>query len=593
MANSKKEFSGFSIKDLSLSQESGLFLPLSKCPQQTDGNSTSKQNESISDCNPTADSEQNESITISEDSQNEISRASGNSTYEFTDPFDCIFYHVMPKEDAGSTDIFFYVRPVFNSIISALEKEYVFPDNSHKKVSLKTHVDGKRCNLEVDRDGMIIRLSGPGRECWREKNFKKLSVNMFDHFIDETKSALNKSGHQSSKNNSRIYVSQEDLCAQPGLFVQADTESPLMNNISGLMDMIHNLQGQVATLIAQVNKLVLQAADSTYETVDETLNQSRIADITSNSNNVAGSLPEPERAILTPAASKTMLTSTPRAKPNGQTHPVPRPRRQAVPVVPPVPKPRQQRQAEEPKQLLLIGDSIITGVNPKGLKQNVHRSGISGATVDSILKEIKLFDLDNFSHVIIYVGGNDASHGTDSEYFEEKYDQLLRYIRQKNRLCNVLLVNICPRGDVDTAEINSVIHRLSQVYSMQLVNADHAFHNKHGEIIDRYYSRDSIHLSHSGIKRLLGTLNNYADIVNNFDQCVYNRQEKRRSFHHQQHTAHRNQANRRTFSQPEQNCRCSKCGETNHNTRQCRHQEQLQCHGCGLYGHKTKRCENI
>lgn len=288
-----------------------------------------------------------------------------------------------------------------------------------------------------------------------------------------------------------------------------------------------------------------------------------------------------------------MQTSTPKAKPKGQTRPIPRPRQLAVPMTPPVPKPRQPRQAEEPKQLLLIGDSIITGINPQGLKENVHRSGISGATVDSVLKEIKLFDLDKFSHVIIYVGGNDASLNTDSEYFEEKYDQLLRYIHQKNRLCNVLLVNICPRGDVDTAEINSVIHRLSQVYNMQLVNADHAFHDKHGEIIDRYYSRDSIHLSHSGIKRLLGTLNNYAEIVNNFDQCVYNRQEKRRSSHRQQHNAHRNQANRRTFSQPEQNCRCNKCGETNHYTRQCRHQEQLQCHRCGLYGHKTKRCENI
>lgn len=225
-----------------------------------------------------------------------------------------------------------------------------------------------------------------------------------------------------------------------------------------------------------------------------------------------------------------------------------------------VAKPRQQRQTEEPKQLLLIGDSIITGVNSKGLKENVHRSGISGATVDSILKEIKLFDLDNFSHVIIYVGGTDASHGTDTEYFEDKYDQLLRYICQKNRLCNVMLVNICQRRDVDIAEINNVVYRLSQVYSMQLVNAGHAFHNKHGEIIYRYYSRDSIHLTHSGIKRLLGTLNNYAEIVKNFDQCFYNRQGKRRSFHHQQHTAHRNQANRRTVSQPEQNCRCNKWG---------------------------------
>ena len=37
----------------------------------------------------------------------------------------------------------------------------------------------------------------------------------------------------------------------------------------------------------------------------------------------------------------------------------------------------------------------------------------------------------------------------------------------------------------------------------------------------QYYSRDGIHLSHSGIKRLLYALNRKVNIVANFDLCVY------------------------------------------------------------------------
>lgn len=429
---------------------------------------------------------------------------------------------------------------------------------------------------------------------------------MFDNFVNETKTALNPSAHETSTKNSRVYVNQEDLCAQPGLFVQADSESPLMNNISGLMDMINTLQGQIATLVTQVNNLLMQAADSVYETVDEIQNKSEVEDISfRNSTQGSATLQQPATEIENKDGrpeqqTTTMLTSTPRAsrtvrtKPNDLPQPKPRTRQRVVPKVPPIPKPRQSKQPDEQKQILLIGDSIISGVNPKGLKETVRRSGISGATIDSISKEIKVFNLDKFSHVIIYVGGNNASRGTDIEYFEEKYDQLLDYIAQKNSLCKVLLVNSCPRGDVDTAEINSAIQRLAQVYSMQLVDMDHAFHNRHGEIIDRYYSPDSIHLSQSGIKRLLGTLNTYIEIVNNFDQCAYYRQERRGNTpHRQQNTAFMNPVNRRRpASQSEQNLRCTKCGESNHSTRQCKHPEQIQCHGCGFYGHKMKRCEN-
>lgn len=90
---------------------------------------------------------------------------------EVTDPFQGIFYHVMPLQD--STNILFYNKPVFNSILSVLSKQFQFPEAESNKFSLKTHVDRKKCNLTIDREMMSIYASGPGQVSWKEKNFQK------------------------------------------------------------------------------------------------------------------------------------------------------------------------------------------------------------------------------------------------------------------------------------------------------------------------------------------------------------------------------------------------------------------------------------
>lgn len=202
---------------------------------------------------------------------------------------------------------------------------------------------------------------------------------------------------------------------------------------------------------------------------------------------------------------------------------------------------------------------------------------------------IKVYDLQHFSNVIIYIGGNDTANGRDMEYFEEKLDQLLTYIKEKNSTCKVLLVNCCPRRDVDTTEVNRIIYGLSEHHHMDLVDADHAFHNKYSEVIERYFSSDSIHLSQSGVKRLLGAINSKLEIVQNFDKCVFTKSVP--NSRSGPTSAARNQRNRRQ-PQPTARARCNKCGESNHLTRQCRHPEQIQCNQCGLFGHKSKRCEN-
>lgn len=114
--------------------------------------------------------------------------------------------------------------------------------------------------------------------------------------------------------------------------------------------------------------------------------------------------------------------------------------------------------------IFLIGDSILHGINLKGLKRNVHKHSVSGAKINTILGDIKMFDLKTFSSVIIYIGGNDVANVSD---FEEKYDQLLRYIKKENVNCKVILSNIGPRRDVQDCEntqLNDIIHELTREY---------------------------------------------------------------------------------------------------------------------------------
>ena len=177
------------------------------------------------------------------------------------------------------------------------------------------------------------------------------------------------------------------------------------------------------------------------------------------------------------------------------------------------------------ERTLLIGDSIIKGINPRGLKKETKLCAQSRATIQDIYDDISLYDLKSFSNVIISVGGNDCSSRADINAFEDKYNQLINIIKTANNSCVVYVCKAIPRGDVDVSAFNHSIQRLAeqwvacQVYCIQ--DTFNLFFGRNRVLTRRYYSRDGIHLSHSGIKRLLDALNRNVNIVGNFDLCVY------------------------------------------------------------------------
>ena len=87
------------------------------------------------------------------------------------------------------------------------------------------------------------------------------------------------------------------------------------------------------------------------------------------------------------------------------------------------------------RKTLLIGDSILNNVSHRGLRYNTQKHSKSGAKIRDILQEISMYDMNAFSEIIIYVGGNDAASQVHDELFEETYDRLINKIKTANTEC--------------------------------------------------------------------------------------------------------------------------------------------------------------
>jgi prefoldin subunit 5 len=172
---------------------------------------------------------------------------------------------------------------------------------------------------------------------------------------------------------------------------------------------------------------------------------------------------------------------------------------------------------------LLVGSSILHGINPKGLKVGVHKHSKSGATIQVLKDDVSMYDIKAFQHIIIYSGGNDASRRTDPELFEERYSQLIEHIKKENPDCEISLCTVCPREDTNVEEYNKLIVDIANYYNVKCIDVYRAFLDRNGEFISRYFGFDGIHLSQSGVKRLLGTVDQHVSIVRDFDQAVFMR----------------------------------------------------------------------
>ena len=191
---------------------------LSVAEESTDtvfsGTQLSAKSQSLLPQGHTQDRRNSHSECTSDESSFELSGFSNimpsGSDYslETGDPFNSVFYRVIPS--AGSTHIHFYARPLFKTILSVLEKEFRTPGDDVSKFLLKTHIQGKKCHIHVDRSDLSIIATGPGHVTWKENIFRKMTLNMYKKFVDKTNSLVNSQADKSVEHKASSSNHQED-----------------------------------------------------------------------------------------------------------------------------------------------------------------------------------------------------------------------------------------------------------------------------------------------------------------------------------------------------------------------------------------------
>lgn len=581
-----------------------------------------------------------------------------------------ILYHVI--ETTGRISVLFNSRGSFQTLTDALITDFGPRISCREVQQFVTHIHGKRCVLNTDNDRKTLIITGPGNTLWWENNFKRHAVRMFKEF-EKTINEHIESQHQTSLTSRRdtgpplspIATQPPAQTQQNGTPQEQDQfKSEIMSQITELkqtstilQDQLRNIDRKLDALLnTQTSQEVVQPAAQTgaqkiHDVSDTTLEDGFITLSTTGEN--------PQ---LLPGASsyKDALTKRPLTKDQTKADNQERKKSTTCPSnterrnqtgaqrketenVNPIPicdpaNERQQKQhtehyrpqnVENEHRTLLIGDSILSGINRKGLNKNVECLPVPGAKIDTISDRIQMYDLTKFSSIVLYVGGNNASSQTDTEYFEEKYTQLLTRIRNKNPGCQVYLCTSCPRGDTDVTDVNDILTQLCIEKGLKCININSAFYDRQGQLRSHFYKpRDNIHLSRSGVKRVLGSINQHVQIVENFERCVYPitssynsnrgrepsriepadlspRTEESGQPNHQGYAYENGQINewrspRHRYQQHNPNNaeayqqdvdnrsagKCLKCGLNNHPTEDCRHKTQVQCYNCKFYGHK-------
>lgn len=167
------------------------------------------------------------------------------------------------------------------------------------------------------------------------------------------------------------------------------------------------------------------------------------------------------------------------------------------------------------------------------------------------------------------------------ERFKKGYDNILQYIKNKTSGCKVYLCSSCPRGDTDIVHVNDVIEKLATHHGASFVDIHAAFYDNNDQLRSKFYKvRDWIHLSNSGVKRLLGTIHQTLPIVDDFHYCVHQQVQETTKIHRYQND-NRNETNPKSHQQRSSQQRKSSSYTSQHFrvNREMNHQQRNETSG--------------
>ena len=174
---------------------------------------------------------------------------------------------------------------------------------------------------------------------------------------------------------------------------------------------------------------------------------------------------------------------------------------------------------------LLIGDSILSGINKRGLNKNTHIKTLPGRKIKDIRLTLDSWDMTNYENVIIYIGGNDMAEGGDARIAYREIKQLLHELNRHN--CTVYLCTVAPRRDADVVPLNDIIKQICEETDAQFIELYTSFISENGNMAQHLYGSDGIHLHARGCSTLVANINKAVHIIKEKTSGQQDRQANR------------------------------------------------------------------
>lgn len=168
----------------------------------------------------------------------------------------------------------------------------------------------------------------------------------------------------------------------------------------------------------------------------------------------------------------------------------------------------QKQPQQEQRHNLLIGDSILRDFN-NGTFENTTVRCIRGASVESIRMDLTdEIDLEKIQNLIIHVGTNDVSSGSDVTEILEKFEDMITTLQVATPKTEngpfITVSGPCPRLDAYSPEIEELDNKLNELMlklDCRYIANSLSFKYADGRI-DRSMYSDDVHLNRKGAERL-------------------------------------------------------------------------------------------
>ena len=341
----------------------------------------------------------------------------------------------------------FSSKELYQKFVQSLNNEQHPKQTSDTRATYQTHIQGKWCSLTTDDKATSICITGPARNKWRETVFLRLAIHLYQQYVQETDDILDESQISQTSTPARLgqnYISPPlSPVASPADLSNTQCEIASVSEISEQIKELHTISKHLQEQLTSVNTkldILLQRAldlapasptydsieeDPQYVTINTTLEEERqIMPGSSTYTDVVmrnpTENPAQENAPF-PCANTNDVNRTNNSA--GSQAPVASPTRnsngnhsQGTNTLTQANTNQKQRQRDNPRstrpapetnssrgmasnvqkkggKTLIIGDSILSGVNRKGLSHNIECQPYSGANIKTMYEKVQIFDL--------------------------------------------------------------------------------------------------------------------------------------------------------------------------------------------------------